>query len=695
MPIPHSAFIVRPYEVKGDIDFERVERELIRPAMENANIRGGPAKDVLVAGNIQRDMFLSLLTADIVIADISIHSPNVFYELGIRHVLRPRHTFMIYAADKGEKHPFDIQQERYLAYDSRNPQECVDLLSRALADSLRSERPDSPVFAWLQGLREQDVALFLRSIEDKDFARQVAKHEGAAKEKSTEEPEKKRHMADLRLLADDVVGRPWAVVGLKRIGEILFQLKHLAFARAVWERVLERFPDDEDALDRLSTLYNRAGLIAESDRLVQRLLKLRDDSNPQFAEAMALHGRNVKQLWQSDWAEKPADGTREDTTRLAIESPRLFDAFRAYDEAFRGNLNHYYSGVNALALAVIIDQLAGRHPEPWERGYPSKQAADSALRVISERIGQLEQLVRASLESSIYLKRQRGGVGTEIRKPEWEEATEAEVICLTSPDPDRVARAYKKAAQASPFVVDSMRRQLRLYQALGVQAAQVDAALRELGEAASSEDHVTHVILFTGHMIDSLDRTVARFPPACEEAVRREIGLAVEAIVQWMEAARGAGTRLTVRGLAGGACGGDLLFHEVCRERGIATDFYSPFPPTDFLPGSVSFAGDAWVRRFYTLYDTTPREGRPVLQDTKAMPYWVDGGKGYDIWVRNNRWMLYHALALGGGQATLLALWDRQPGDGVGGTEGMVRDAERNGMEVRVMDMEVIRASLS
>ena len=36
-----------------------------------------------------------LIEADLVIADISIHNANVFYELGIRHALRPWRTYMI------------------------------------------------------------------------------------------------------------------------------------------------------------------------------------------------------------------------------------------------------------------------------------------------------------------------------------------------------------------------------------------------------------------------------------------------------------------------------------------------------------------------------------------------------------------------------------------------------------------------
>jgi hypothetical protein len=49
------------------------------------------------AGYPRRYVF-SVLTADLVIADISIHNANVFYELGVRHALRDKKTFLIRCA---------------------------------------------------------------------------------------------------------------------------------------------------------------------------------------------------------------------------------------------------------------------------------------------------------------------------------------------------------------------------------------------------------------------------------------------------------------------------------------------------------------------------------------------------------------------------------------------------------------------
>src|ERR1043165_8444711 len=100
------AFIVRPFGRKHDIDFDAVEADLIVPALKAAGIEGTTTLEIVQAGNIREDMFRMLVTADVVIADLSIHNANVFYELGVRHGLRSHSTFMLRA--NVDKYPFDL-----------------------------------------------------------------------------------------------------------------------------------------------------------------------------------------------------------------------------------------------------------------------------------------------------------------------------------------------------------------------------------------------------------------------------------------------------------------------------------------------------------------------------------------------------------------------------------------------------------
>src|SRR5438105_4547923 len=128
------AFIIRPFGTKNGIDFDAVERLLLNPALERFSISGRTTMDILRQGNIRLDMFQRLLTADLVIADVSIHNANVFYELGIRHALRDKRTFLIRC--QRDEVPFDLKTDRYLSYPKDDPATCLDDLIEGLRQTV-------------------------------------------------------------------------------------------------------------------------------------------------------------------------------------------------------------------------------------------------------------------------------------------------------------------------------------------------------------------------------------------------------------------------------------------------------------------------------------------------------------------------------------------------------------------------------
>src|SRR5437763_3677282 len=105
-----NAFIIRPFGQKKGIDFDQVEADLIRPALIALNVPGATTGQLTYSGNIRLDMFEQLVLADLVVADISIHNANVFYELGLRHGLRNKRTFLIRC--KEDEVPFDLKTDR-------------------------------------------------------------------------------------------------------------------------------------------------------------------------------------------------------------------------------------------------------------------------------------------------------------------------------------------------------------------------------------------------------------------------------------------------------------------------------------------------------------------------------------------------------------------------------------------------------
>ena len=74
--------------------------------------------------------------------------------------------------------------------------------------------------------------------------------------------------------------------------------------------------------------------------------------------------------------------------------------------------------------------------------------------------------------------------------------------------------------------------------------------------------------------------------------------------------------------------------------------------------------------------------------EAEYLPAWLRSKPDYNIWQRNNLWMLHNALTAGGDDCvTLIALWDREPtGDGPGGTSDLVQKATRRGAKTVVID---------
>jgi hypothetical protein len=96
---PH-AFAVMPFGSKPDVDGNLIRLQpcvqgLHRARLEDAGLEVFRADQELRAGDIRTDMFQELLVADLVVADLTLANPNVWYELGVRHALRARGVVIV------------------------------------------------------------------------------------------------------------------------------------------------------------------------------------------------------------------------------------------------------------------------------------------------------------------------------------------------------------------------------------------------------------------------------------------------------------------------------------------------------------------------------------------------------------------------------------------------------------------------
>jgi len=669
------AFIVRPFGVKNDIDFNAVEEKLIDPALTKLGVTGRTTMEIRRQGNIRVDMFQKLLTADLVVADISIHNANVYYELGVRHALRGKHTFLIRASGadiKTDEVPFDLKTDRYLTYDGADPAAKFDELVDGLRQTINAEEKDSPVFQLLPNLAEQDRSRFLPV--PRGFSEEV---ERAAAEK---------RLGDLGLLAAEArnLGFDWEAEGLRVVGRAQYNLKDLKGAKNTWEAVLRNREDDLEANLLLGTIYEKLGKLTESTQALDRALSVKELPKDKKAEAYALKGRNAKTEWRQEWEAEP-DAAAKRTK--ALRSGHLQDSFEDYERAYEEDLNHFYSGLNALAMLKVRTELAAALPDVWAERFDDDEEAAKELSKLKAKAEKLAAYVELALDSTLARLKREGS------RDVWAEISGADLRCLTSNRPQKVVTAYRDAlAGARDFHIHSAGSQLALYEQLGVLSANVTPALDFVGRPKTSDDGAKsrqRVLIFTGHRIDAPGREKPRFPADKEDVARQKIKAAVED-----EMRSGEGVSF---GIAGGASGGDLLFHEVCEELGVPTQLYLAIPSNLYVKESVASAGPDWVERFRRLNTRLSAEGRVrLLSDLSEepadkadyLPAWLRSKPDYDIWQRNNLWTLHNALAAGGDDCvTLIALWDRQPtGDGPGGTSHLVAKAEGRGAKTVVID---------
>lgn len=652
------AFIVRPFGTKQGVDFDRVETELIGPALTRLGIDGRTTGEVIEAGNIREDMFQLLLVSDVVVADISIDNANVYYELGVRQALREKRTFLIRASGMNTEVPFDLRTDRYLRYDPANPGATLDALVAGLRATIDSERQDSPVFRVLPELREHDRAKFLPL--PREFREEV---EYAAKS---------GHLGKLALLGDEARGSVWESEGLRLVGREQFKAKAFEAAAVTLESLRALDPLDGEANLLLGTIYQRLGDLPKSEVALQRVIDKDGTGASNRAEVSSLLGRNLKSQWCDAWKAQPDERRRT----MALASPFLMRSYEAYLNGFRQDLNHFYSGLNALAMLTIVLELSKAQPEEWEDGFASSDEAQRARAGLESQWRLLAGAVDFSIQASKKALEQRGAVDP------WVDVSLADFTFLTTDRPGAIARVYESALANQPeFVSDSVRTQLQMYRELGIVSEKVTRVLSVLSPAspAKPSEAATRTIVFTGHQIDAPGRKEPRFPASQESAARAAIREQIETQVKL--------SRGGIEGLAGAASGGDILFHEVCAELGIKTRLFLALPPEAYCKESVAPAEGNWVGRFWTIVNQHAKA--PVLSQTTDLPGWLRHRARYSIWQRNNLWTLYAALVAGASNVTVLALWNGKQGDGPGGTADMIEIARARGAETHVIDTNV------
>jgi tetratricopeptide (TPR) repeat protein len=344
-------FVLMPFGMKKDpsggpdIDFDRIYEDAIRPGIEAAGMAPIRADEERIGGIIHQAMFERLLLCDFAVADLTTENANVFYELGIRHAVRPATTLSIFA--RHQRLPFDIGNLRSLPYEldegnrfgTREAGLLRSGLSRRLEDLRKIAREDavadSPVFQLLKDYQAPDIAR-LKTDVFRDRVRYAADIQ--------RELADARHGRNLEAL-DEIEQRFEDGLDGVEVG-VLVDLFLSYRAVSAWERMILLY-------ERLPVTLRRAVMIREQTALALNRMRRRSEAIEMLetiiqeqgpsSETYGLLGRVYKDMWSE--AEKSGNNL--------LAAGYLDRAINSYVRGFHADWRDAYPGINAVTLLEL------------------------------------------------------------------------------------------------------------------------------------------------------------------------------------------------------------------------------------------------------------------------------------------------------------------------------------------------------
>jgi hypothetical protein len=318
-----TCFVVMGFGRKTDyqtgrvLDLDKSYQYIIKPAAVQAGLDCKRADEILQSGQIDVPMYEQLLSADVVIADISTSNANAFYELGVRHALRPYSTITI-AEDK-MIFPFDvshlaIQKYQHLGdgIDYGEVERARGLLVNALHTILGAPKNDSPVYTFFS-----DLTPPLR----KEIQQAVAQSAPGAARLATAQT---AAIGSMDATARELMSR----------AEAARDRSDFVTATALLTAVRAMAPTDPFVTQRLALATYKSKLPdpLQALRNAQAILSALEPAVSTDAETSGLWGAIHKRLWD-------LTGDRKD----------LETAILSYEKGFYLK-NDYYNGINLAYL---------------------------------------------------------------------------------------------------------------------------------------------------------------------------------------------------------------------------------------------------------------------------------------------------------------------------------------------------------
>jgi len=332
------------------LDLDKSYRYIIKPAAKDAGYQCVRADEIQHAGNINVPMYQQLLTADVVIADVSTYNPNAFYELGVRHALKPYTTITI-AEDK-MVFPFDIGQIAIRKY-----QHLGEGIDFGEVERMRAELSEAILVVGAQAKYDSPVYTFLRDLHPPVVAKEEAER---ALLSSPGAPGAAASQPTIRMLMDQA--------------EAAFTRDDFLGAKNLLAIVRSMMPNDSFVAQKyaLATYKSRVPTPEAALHEAGEILEALQPSTSTDAETLGLYGAVHKHLWEC--TEDPA---------------HLDKAIWAHEKGFYVR-NDYYNGIN---MAFLLNLRAARR----KTAEPAEAVADAicARRIRRRVLSLCEELLNA------------------------------------------------------------------------------------------------------------------------------------------------------------------------------------------------------------------------------------------------------------------------------------------------------------
>ena len=138
---PKLCFILSPFKK----EYQGI-REAIDTIVRDCDFEPVRADDIRRPGIIHSDIWDHIQRAAVIIADVTEHNPNVFFELGVAATVKDKSRVIIIRQPRGgDEYPFDIRPFRCIHYENSIPG------AHKLAEDLKS---------YLRTIRREDDALW-------------------------------------------------------------------------------------------------------------------------------------------------------------------------------------------------------------------------------------------------------------------------------------------------------------------------------------------------------------------------------------------------------------------------------------------------------------------------------------------------------------------------------------------------------